>query len=95
MIAISRCNLNAPPHILKENKASCECAGFFFLHVERAILLWAQDLPGTALTWLDLVRKVEGRRVDIGKVINSVCQGPGQSQAFFCAARNANEITGF
>lgn len=51
--------------------------------------------PGTALTWLDLVRKVEGRRVDIGKVINSVCQGPGQSQAFFCAARNANEITGF
>ena len=53
------------------------------------------ESPGTALTWLDLVRTVEGRRVDIGKVINSVCQGPGQSQAFFCAARNANEITGF
>lgn len=50
--------------------------------------------PGTALTWWDLVRKVEGKRVDIGKVIISVCQGPGQSQPVFCAARNANEITG-
>lgn len=49
--------------------------------------------PGTAMTWLDLVRKVEGKRVDIGKVINSVCQAPGQSQPF-CAAQNANEITG-